>query len=195
MRMDIVIAGVGGQGTLLASEVLSRYALHEGFNVVGTETIGAAQRGGSVVSHIRISEQSIFSPLVPHGQADWLLGFEPIEGLRHWGKLKPTGKYLMNLDRVPTVMCNMGLDHYPGEDRIQAAMQCSGVDGHVLHATRMAHELGNGVLMNAIMLGALAALEPRIETEAVRNLLAQVVPAAWLVDNQRAFETGLSSCQ
>ena len=81
MKFDLVIAGVGGQGNILASQTIAKCAMDAGFNVVNTETKGAAQRGGSVLSHVRISDGEIFSPLVPQGQADVLLGFEPLEAL------------------------------------------------------------------------------------------------------------------
>ena len=74
MKMDVVIAGVGGQGNIFASLVISQYAMNKKLNVLGAETIGAAQRGGSVVSHIRISDGTIYSPLISRGQADLLIG-------------------------------------------------------------------------------------------------------------------------
>ena len=169
MRMEVVIAGVGGQGALLASEVLSRYALDQGFHVMGNETIGAAQRGGSVVAHVRISEDAIFSPLVPLGRADLLLGLEPIEELRHWKRLKHDGKYILNLDPVPTMMCNMGLDRYPEEDEIRACLKTTSQQGFVLHATQEARSVGNSLLMNVIVLGALSSMEPFFEVGGIQG--------------------------
>ena len=112
MKMDIVISGVGGQGNIFASIVISQYAMDKKLNVLGAETIGAAQRGGSVVSHIRISDQAIYSPMISRGQADLLIGMEYVEMLRHLRLLNPKGAYLLNAMKILTVMNNMGMDEY-----------------------------------------------------------------------------------
>ncbi len=113
MKMDVVISGVGGQGNIFASLVISQYAMNKKLNVLGAETIGAAQRGGAVVSHIRISDGEIYSPLISRGQADLLIGMEYVEMLRHMRLLNPKGMYLLNAMKIPTVLNNMGLDEYP----------------------------------------------------------------------------------
>ena len=107
MKFDLVIAGVGGQGNILASQVVAKCAMDAGYNVVNTETKGAAQRGGSVLSHVRIGDGEIFSPLVPVGQADVLLGFEPLEALRYINLLNKEGKFIINTAAVPTILANM----------------------------------------------------------------------------------------
>ena len=118
MKKDIIIAGVGGQGNIFATNVLCRYAMERGLEVLGTETIGAAQRGGSVVSHMRIADRSIYSPLIPPGSADVLLGMESLEMLRNAAMLGAEGYYLWNLYAVPTVYTNLGIDCYPDEAEI-----------------------------------------------------------------------------
>ena len=123
MKKDIAIAGVGGQGNIFATNVLCQYAMVRGKRVLGTETIGAAQRGGSVVSHMRISDEAIYSPLIPAGTADVLVGMETLELLRHVGILDPDGYYIMNLYSAPTVFTNMGIDEYPGRDAIIKAVK------------------------------------------------------------------------
>jgi indolepyruvate ferredoxin oxidoreductase beta subunit len=195
MKMDLVIAGVGGQGNLFASEVISLYAMGRGYNVLGTETIGAAQRGGSVVSHVRISEGQIYSPLVPRGQADVLLGLEPLEMLRHSQRLSPQGQYLLNMYKIPTVMCNMGLDRYPSDQEIERAITSLGVRGYIIPATRRAYEIGNAVLANVVMLGALCALSPFFDHRAMRRTLAEMAPKRALELNLTAFDEGLSLVQ
>src|SRR5512147_2502069 len=87
VKLNILIAGVGGQGNLFASALLAKSAIRRGYRVLATETIGAAQRGGSVVSHLRVADCPLYSPLIPDGQMDFLVGFEPIELLRHIRKL------------------------------------------------------------------------------------------------------------
>jgi len=163
-----------------------------GYNVLGTETIGAAQRGGSVVSHIRISEGQICSPLIPRGQADILLGFEPLEMLRHIERLNPQGKYLLNIYKIPTVMCNMGLDRYPSDQEIEQAITSPGVEGHIVPATERAHEIGNAILANVVMLGALCALSSFFDYQGMRGVLAEVAPKSALELNLVAFDEGFS---
>lgn len=192
MKMDVLIAGVGGQGSLFASEIISRYATGRGYNVLGTETIGAAQRGGSVVSHIRISEGQIYSPFIPRGQADILLGFEPLEMLRHIERLSPQGQYFLNSYRIPTVMCNMGLDRYPSDQEIEKAITSLGVKGHIVPATERAHEIGNAVLANVVMLGALCAVSPFFDYRGMRGVLAEVAPKRALELNLTAFDQGFT---
>ena len=120
MKKDIAIAGVGGQGNLFATKILCQYAMDRGLEVLGTETIGAAQRGGSVVSHMRISDKPIYSPLIPKGSADALIGMEALELLRHLPILNPNGYYIMNLYTVPTMFTNIGMERYPATDDIIA---------------------------------------------------------------------------
>ena len=192
MKMDVVIAGVGGQGNLFASEVISRYAVDRGFNVLGTETIGAAQRGGSVVSHIRISERPIYSPLVPRGEANVLLGLEPLEMLRHAERLASHGQYLLNMYRMPTVMCNMGWDDYPSDRAIRRAVDSLGVPGWILPATQRAYALGYAVLANVVMLGALSSVSTFFDAKGMKEALADRAPKAALELNLAAFEEGCS---
>jgi indolepyruvate ferredoxin oxidoreductase beta subunit len=192
MKMDLVIAGVGGQGNLFASEVISRYAIGRGYNVLGTETIGAAQRGGSVVSHIRLADGPIYSPLVPRGQARVLIGLEPLEMLRHCDRLHPQGRYLLNTYRIPTVMSNMGLDRYPSDGEIRAAIEAWGVEGCTLPATQLAYELGNPLLGNVVLLGALCGMEPFFEVEGMRQALTERAPLRAREMNLAAFGKGIS---
>ena len=123
MKFDLVIAGVGGQGNILASQAVARSAMDAGYNVVNTETKGAAQRGGSVLSHVRIADGEIFSPLVPQEQAEVLLGFEPLEALRYIGMLSKNGKFIINTAPVPTILSNLKVDEYPSRDQMISAIK------------------------------------------------------------------------
>ena len=102
MAFNCLIAGIGGQGTVLASKLLAAAAMKRGFDVRTTETIGMAQRGGSVVSHVRVGE-GVFSPLIPHGRADLLIGFDPAEAVRQLQYLSGNGK-LISCDGAPDMM-------------------------------------------------------------------------------------------
>ncbi len=190
MKMDVVIAGVGGQGNIFASLAISQFAMNKGYTVAGAETIGAAQRGGSVVSHIRISDGPIYAPLVSRGQADLLIGMEAVEMLRHMRLLNPGGRYLLNFLRIPTVLNNMGLDDYPSDEAIVRATRSYCANGRVIKATTAARELGNVQMTNVVLLGALVNWVPFFETEAIRGLVEDLSPERFKEANMKAFEVG-----
>ena len=156
MKKDIIIAGVGGQGNIFAGAVICSYAIEKGYNVAGTETIGAAQRGGSVVSHIRIADGPIHSPLIPAGTADVLVGMECLELLRNFHMLGPNGWYLLNLYRVPTVYTNLGIDRYPTMEEIFESLNLHDLKGVSMPATAKAVELGSSQITNMVLLGVRA---------------------------------------
>ncbi|MFZ5945764.1 MAG: indolepyruvate oxidoreductase subunit beta [Bacillota bacterium] len=190
MKLDIIVAGVGGQGNLLASVALANYAMNKGLEVFGTETIGAAQRGGSVVSHMRISDKKIYSPLVPQGKADILMGFEPIEAVRNIQFLSPKGKFIINNYPVPTILCNMGMDQYPTEEEILNHLRSRCPQGYVIDASKKATEMGSLMMTNVIMLGALAAVEPFFDKLELQRIIAELLPKKVLEQNLQAYEEG-----
>jgi indolepyruvate ferredoxin oxidoreductase, beta subunit len=190
MKMDVVIAGVGGQGNIFASLVISQYAMNKKLNVLGAETIGAAQRGGSVVSHIRISDGTIFSPLISRGQADLLLGMEYVEMLRHMRLLNPEGTYLLNAMRIPTVLNNMALDEYPTTEEILRAAKKYCPHGHVIEASALARKLGNIQMTNVVMLGALVKIMPFFDYDEVKWLVQANSPTRFKEANIKGYEEG-----
>jgi len=190
MKLDVIIAGVGGQGNLLASVALANYAMSKGLEVLGTETIGSAQRGGSVVSHMRISDKKIYSPLVPQSSADILMGFEPIEAVRNLHLLSPKGKFIINDYPVTTVLCNMGLDEYPSKEEILTTLRDRCPQGYEIPASEKAKELGNLMMTNVIMLGALAGIEPFFDKQELQRVIADLIPKKVLEKNLVAFEAG-----
>jgi len=190
MKMDIIVSGVGGQGNIFASLVVSQFAMRKGYLVAGSETIGAAQRGGSVVSHIRISDKTIYAPLISRGQAELLIGMEAIEMLRHMRLLNPQGAYLLNFMRTPTVLNNMGLDEYPSDVEILEAIRKYCKNGRVIEATLEAKKLGNVQMTNVVILGALVKMMPFFEMEAMRNLIEELSPERFKEANIKAFERG-----
>jgi indolepyruvate ferredoxin oxidoreductase beta subunit len=190
MKRDIVIAGVGGQGNIFFSRILSQYAMERGFKVVGTETIGAAQRGGSVVSHIRFSDQALYSPLIPPGLADVALGMEPLELLRNMRMLSTGGYWILNRRRVPTVFTNLGIDRYPTDEEIEKALRKACPRGYILSATEEAVRLGDIQVTNVVLLGALAEVDGFFQPDEVEVILRQVTPARLLEKNVSAFAAG-----
>jgi len=190
MKKDVAIAGVGGQGSIFASNVLCQFAMQKGLNVLGTETIGAAQRGGSVISHMRISDKPIYSPLIPPGSGDVLLGMESIELLRHMRLLGPDGYYILNLYSVPTVYSNLGLDSYPSDEEVQAAARRACPRGYVIKATYKAAELGSPQMTNVIMLGALVKVDDFFDYAEIKQLVKEISPKKFRDNNLAAFEAG-----
>lgn len=190
MKMDLIICGVGGQGNLLASVAVANYAMRQGLNVIGTETIGAAQRGGSVVSHLRISESRIYSPVVPAGAADIILGFEPVEALRHVDRLNPAGCYIINAETVPTVLCNMGLERYPSVEAILRELDLYSSRGYIVNASEKARELGGVIMTNIVLLGAMTRVTDFFDKEIFTGVLTGILPARVQEINLKAFEAG-----
>ena len=192
MNFNLLIAGVGGQGNLFASSILAHYFINSGYQVGAVETIGAAQRGGSVVSHLRVSDSEIYSPLIPAGKVDLLMGFETLEMLRHFRMLGADGVYLHNDFKEPTVLCNMELDAYPSDEVIAAALGESGKEGYTIRATECARKIGDSLLTNVVMLGALCQLSPLLNGGGVKEVLDSRSPPKARELNLKAFDAGAS---
>jgi indolepyruvate ferredoxin oxidoreductase beta subunit len=156
MKANLVIAGVGGQGTVLAAKLVARAAMDAGLAVRTSETIGMAQRGGSVVSHVRISDLPIASPLMPLASADTLLGFEPGEAVRCLPLLRPGGAIVVNAHTVAPVAAALTQTEYNGAAMINYLRQCGGrvvvIDGDAICA-----EVGSPKVLNVALIGAAAA--------------------------------------
>lgn len=195
MELNILIAGVGGQGNLFASSILAGHLMEKGYRVLAVETIGAAQRGGSVVSHLRVSDAELYSPLIPAGKVDILMGFETIEMLRNFELLAGDGMYLLNDYKEPTVLCNMEMDIYPSDEEIQAALKKSGKKGYSIKATECARQIGGSLLTNVVMVGALCQVSTLFNSQEVKQVLAGKAPAKVKEQNLRAFEAGGSLIQ
>lgn len=190
MKFDLVIAGVGGQGNIVASQVIAKCAMDAGYNVVNTETKGAAQRGGSVLSHVRIADGEIYSPLVPAGEADALVGFEPLEALRYAGLLNKKGISIVNTNPVPTILSNLKIDTYPSKEEIFAEISQKCAKCYLINATQTARELGNVLLTNVVMLGAFCEVFGLLPKEAVLNKLLSMVNAKYHDGDISAFARG-----
>ena len=190
MKMDVVIAGVGGQGNIFASLVISQYAMNRNLNVSGAETIGAAQRGGSVVSHIRMADGPIYSPLISRGQADLLVGMEYVEMLRHLRLLNPRGTYLLNAMKIQTVLSNMAMDEYPAPEEILRAVRDYCPRGYVIEAAALAKKLGNIQMTNVVMLGALVKVLPFFDYDEIKWLTNANSPPRFKEANVQGFEEG-----
>lgn len=192
-RINIIIAGVGGQGTVLASRVLAQAALNAGFSAKTSETIGMAQREGSVQSHVRIGAAN-YGPLIGKQQADILLGFEPAEAQRACMLLKPSGLGLINTHPVFPVTVALGSSAYP-LDQVKDYLQSLPVQIRFIDGFELATAAGNFKTVNAVMLGALVATgRLPVSKEQVRTALLELVPKRFREINEQAFELGSRSC-
>ena len=152
MRKDIILCGVGGQGTVLASKLLCAAAMAKGLPVMSAETIGMAQRGGSVFSHLRLGE-GVYSPMIALGSADLILGFEPGEAVRQLPSLKPDGRVVVSSRPVMPVTASLTGGHYDVEEMLRCLR--ANVDRFtVVDAEKAMAELGSSRILNLLLLGA-----------------------------------------
>ncbi len=182
--MDILIVGVGGQGTLLASRVLGKYALDKGFDVKLSEVHGMAQRGGSVMTYVRIGEK-IASPIIDEGRTDLILAFEKLEALRYLHYLKEGGETLYSTQEIMPMPVVTGAAEYP--QGIEALLPGTGID-----ALALALEAGNAKAANSVMLGALCK-KMGLDRQAFEEALLASIPQKTIEMNKKAFELGYSA--
>ncbi len=182
---NIMIVGVGGQGTLLTSRILGNLAVHAGFDVKLSEVHGMAQRGGSVVTFVRYGEQ-VAEPIVEEGCADVLIAFEKLEALRYLHFLKEDGVVIVNDWRIDPITVVTGAAEYPEGilETLGAARKTV-----VVEATKKAVEMGVPKAFNVVVLGA-AARYMGFETEDWLHVIEATVPPKTVEVNQRAFEAG-----
>lgn len=185
--MNILFSGVGGQGVLLISELVARTAMQAGYDVKKTEVHGAAQRGGSVVSHVRFAPR-VFSPLIPAGEADILLALEKLEGLRWAHYVRPGGLVVMNAEeRVPASIDGNKVE-YPAE--IERFLAGKGLVVRCIDAQAAAVGLGNYRAANTVLLGAILE-ETGIPMDRWTQVLTQSLPARFLDLNLAALRRGM----
>lgn len=184
---DLVVVGVGGQGVILISEIIGRAAMLAGLSVRGVETHGMAQRGGSVINHIRVGCR--YSAMISPGGADILLAMEPAEALRYASYLSPGGIALVNTRPLLPVTVTTGQATYPSIEEILAPLREASFRVYPMDATGLAAEAGSPQAANVVMLGAIARHLP-IGEGRLLEALSDIVPARFLEINRKAFELG-----
>lgn len=182
---NIMIVGVGGQGTLLTSRILGGIALDSGYDVKLSEVHGMAQRGGSVVTFVRYGE-NVAEPIVEEGQADILIAFERLEAYRYLHFLKKDGVVIVNDQRIDPITVVTGAAEYPENilDNIEKEYKMISVD-----AMEEAKKLGNAKVFNIIVLGV-ASMHMDFEKEAWIQVIEKTVPPKTVEINKKAFELG-----
>ncbi|MGI6453778.1 MAG: indolepyruvate oxidoreductase subunit beta [Syntrophomonadaceae bacterium] len=183
---NVLIVGVGGQGTLLTSRIIAQVAVAMGYDVKVSEVHGMAQRGGSVVSQVRFGSR-VYSPIIKKGDADYLLAFEKLEAARWLDYLQPEGMVIINDERVDPLPVMTGKAKYPGDitDKIAKAV----TNTRVVDASAIAQSCGNIKAANVVLVGMFAALAG-FSPEKVKNAIQQLVPEKALGINLLAFEKG-----
>jgi len=187
----LVIAGVGGQGTLLASQLLAQSAIEAGLHVKIGETYGMAQRGGPVMGHVQIGGD-VAGPQIRPGEADALLGFEMGEAVRRGVTyLREGGLAIVNTRKLPPVEVISGMAVYPGEDELMVLLREVTGDIVAFDATSTAEEAGDPITTNVVMIGALTASgKLPFSEETVTKAMKEMIRPAYLETNVRAFELG-----
>ena len=186
---SIMIVGVGGQGTLLASRILGNAVISEGYDVKVSEVHGMSQRGGSVVTYVRYGEK-VNSPIIDKGGADIILAFEELEALRALPYLKKDGKIIVNTQNIDPMPVITGVAKYP--EHIVDSLKNTGADVTAVDALDLAIKSGNMKSVNVVLIGVMArntAINESVWKETIKN----TVPEKFLEANLKAFELGYNS--
>ncbi len=190
---NLIITGVGGQGNVMASRVLSNMLVRRGLRITIGETFGMSQRGGPVMSHIRVSARSQWSPQIPAGKADFILALEPVEGIRvltTYGN--PAAKTIVNTRPIYPVAVITGELTYPPAAKIEETIRKLSAGAWFLDATHEAVQLGSPILGNIIMLGALAGTGALpLHREDFQAVIAGMLAPEKVGVNLQAFDIGL----
>lgn len=185
-NVSIMIAGVGGQGTLLTSRVLGAAAVKAGYDVKVSEVHGMAQRGGSVITYVKIGS-SINSPVIEKGEADILLCFEKLEALRWMDYAKKDGTIIVNAQRIDPMPVIIGKEKYPND--ILSKLELRGSDVYIIDALKSAENLGNIKALNIVMVGFLAQ-KTDIQKEIWYEAIRETVKEKFIDLNLKAFDEG-----
>ncbi len=192
MGTSIMIVGVGGQGTLLASRILGSVFTARGFDVKVSEVHGMSQRGGSVVTYVKYGER-VYSPVVDAGEADYILAFERLEAARALPCLKRGGRLIVNDQRMDPMPVITGAARYP-ED-IVAQLKALGADVTAVDALALAEQAGSAKSVNVVLLGVLSTLMGDIPDEAWHEAMGETIKPALLPMNETAFELGRAAAK
>ena len=183
---NIMIVGVGGQGSLLASKLLGRLLLTKGYDIKVSEVHGMSQRGGSVVTYVRYGDK-VYSPVIDKGEADFIVSFELLEAARWTEFLKPGGKIIVNTQQINPMPVIIGAAEYP--ENLLEKMKIAGLDVDALDALSLAEEAGSSKAVNIVLMGHLSRYFDFTEEEWLDALTQSVAPK-FLEMNKKAFSLG-----
>ncbi len=183
---NILVAGVGGQGVILASDIMSEVFMEAGYDVKKSEVHGMAMRGGIVTSHFRFGKK-VYSPLIKEGEVDILFAFEQLEGLRWVNHLRPNGKIMMNDHTINPPAVNLGEMEYP--KNIPEKIKSKFKDFYLVKGTEMALQLGDARAANVVLLGAISKFFEVTEDLWLKTILNYLPPKVHEL-NRKAFSAG-----
>jgi indolepyruvate ferredoxin oxidoreductase beta subunit len=186
MTTNILVAGVGGQGVILASDIMSEVFMEAGYDVKKSEVHGMAMRGGIVTSHFRFGKK-VYSPLIKQGEADILLAFEQLEGLRWLNYLRPDGKMIMNDHKINPPAVNSGEMEYP--NAIPETVRSKIGNYYLVKGTEIALQLGDVRAANVVLLGAISKCFEVNEDLWLKTILNYLPPRVHEL-NRKAFSAG-----
>ena len=186
---NVMIVGVGGQGSLLASKLLGRLLLTKGYDIKVSEVHGMSQRGGSVVTYVRFGEK-VYSPVIDKGQADFIISFELLEAARWTEFLKPGGKLITNTQQINPMPVIIGAAEYPAD--LVSKMVAAGIDVDELDALALAEEAGSAKAVNLVLMGRLSKYFDFTREEWMQAIEASV-PPKFLELNKKAFALGANA--
>ena len=183
---NIMIVGVGGQGSLLASKLLGRLLLTKGYDIKVSEVHGMSQRGGSVVTYVRFGDK-VYSPIIDKGEADYIVSFELLEAARWTAYLKPDGKIVTNTQQINPMPVITGAQAYPAE--LVAKLQAAGIAVDAFDALALAEKAGSSKAVNIVLMGHLSR-NFDFTLEEWMDAIEQSVPSKFLELNKQAFLLG-----
>ena len=189
-NLNLLVAGVGGQGTLLASDILAEVGMQAGYDAKKSDVLGLAIRGGSVLSHVRWGDH-VASPVVRRGRMDFMLAFEPLEAMRGIRLMNPNGIIVCNTQPVVPISVSSGDGRYHARSDIEKALSTAAQVVHYVDATKEAVRAGSAKTTNVIMLGAFSALVD-ISVDIWEDVVLSRVPAKFVDLNRVAFRAGRS---
>ena len=187
-KVDLLVSGTGGQGVVLASDIIGEVAITDGYDVKKTDTLGMAQRGGSVISHVRIAAK-VWSPLIKEGGVDILIGFEKLEAARWAYYLRPGGIAIVNNQALPPLSVNLGNERYPEDTEIIDTLKQRTDRIYFIDGTARALELGNVRTLNIFMLGCASVFMP-LRAGLWKEGITRRLPSGIRQINIAAFERG-----
>ncbi|HSM23403.1 MAG TPA: indolepyruvate oxidoreductase subunit beta [Anaerolineaceae bacterium] len=186
--INFLLVGVGGQGTILASNVLADLGLSLGYDVKKAEIHGMSQRGGTVISYIRWAKE-VFSPIISKGEADIIVAFEKLEALRAVEQIKPDGLILINDYEIVPVTVSSGMSEYPTDQKIKDLIHNFTAKDYWVKGMQIAEEIGYPKASNVVLLGALAKILD-IDKQQIFQIIKNKIPPKYLPANEKAFEKG-----
>lgn len=186
---NVMIVGVGGQGSLLASKLLGRLLLTKGYDIKVSEVHGMSQRGGSVVTYVRYGDK-VYSPIIDRGEADFIVSFELLEAARWTEFLKPGGKIITNTQQINPMPVITGAAEYPAD--LDKKMSDAGIDLDAFDALKLAEEAGSSKAVNIVLMGRLSNYFDA-SVEEWMQAIEQSVPEKFLEMNKKAFNLGRNS--